>query len=124
MMLSPRLLSLGAVAVILAAMLVYQHSAVNRLREEAARLSAELDEAAAANARFVETCEFLRAQLEAARDQAQACLDRETAALATSARMRAVIEGAQSRDLSDAEKQGVPDDATRRVLLSDLDRPL
>ena len=56
--------------------------------------------------------------------QAQACLDRESAARADAERWQEIFANMTLRPMSEAEAQGVPDDATRRALLSDLDRPL
>lgn len=70
------------------------------------------------------TADQARAGQSALAEQAQACLDREAAARADADQWRAILTEMQTRDLSDAEKTGVPDDATRRALLESLDRPL
>lgn len=56
--------------------------------------------------------------------QAQACMDRETAARADAERWQQILENMTLRSMSEEEKSGVPDDATRRALLDALDRPL
>lgn len=56
--------------------------------------------------------------------QAQACLDRESAARADAEEWRAILADMPLRSMSEEEKSGVPDDATRRRLLDSLDRPL
>ena len=70
------------------------------------------------------TADQARAGQTALAEQAQACLDREAAAQADADQWRVILAEMQTRDLSDAEKTGVPDDATRRALLESLDRPL
>lgn len=70
------------------------------------------------------TADQARAGQTALAEQAQACLDREAAAQADADQWRAILAEMQTRDLSDAEKTGVPDDATRRALFESLDHPL
>ncbi|MBD5538917.1 MAG: hypothetical protein HDQ94_02820 [Desulfovibrio sp.] len=56
--------------------------------------------------------------------QAQACLDRENAARADAEVWQGILADMTLRPMSEQEKTGVPDDATRRALLDALDRPL
>lgn len=94
-----------------------RQSEIDLLRKDlsAARVAADAWERTAAQA---------RAGQAALAGQAQACLDRESAAQAEADQWRTILLEMQTRDPSDAEKSGVPDDATRRVLLESLDRPL
>lgn len=61
---------------------------------------------------------------DALKAQAQACLDRESAALADAELWRGIFEDMTTRAMSAEEKCEVPDDATRCALLDSLDRPL
>lgn len=54
----------------------------------------------------------------------QACLDREQEAAATTLQWQEILEQATTRDITETEQQGVPDNATRRKLYTDLDSPL
>lgn len=101
-----------------------QHLRLNAAEERAARLDAEALELRAEVARWQVTYAQARAGQEALAAQAQACLDRETAARADAEQWRQIFEDMTLRSMSAEEAQGVPDDATRRALLSALDRPL
>lgn len=81
------------------------------------RLQAELAAAGMATAQA-------RAGQSALAAQAQACLEREDAALADMERWEGIFARMRTRELTHAEKSGVPDNETRRALLGDLDRPL
>ena len=56
--------------------------------------------------------------------QAQSCLDREAEARADADAWKALLDGATLRDMTPREEKGVPDNATRKILLDALDRPL
>lgn len=101
-----------------------QHLRLNAAEERAARLDAEALELRAEVACWQVTYAQARAGQEALTAQAQACLDRETAARADAEQWRQIFEDMTLRSLDAEEAQGVPDDATRRALLSALDRPL
>lgn len=56
--------------------------------------------------------------------QAQSCLDREAEARADADAWKALLDEATLRDMTPKEEKGVPDNATRKILLDALDRPL
>lgn len=101
-----------------------QHLRLNTAEERAARLDAEALELRAEVDQWKSACAQAKAGQEALSAQAQACLDRETAARADAEQWRQIFEDMTLRSMSTEETQGVPDDATRRALLSALDRPL
>ena len=106
----------GAVAV--------QHMRLQRAESGIALLEKDLAAARKDAAAWKLTADQARAGQTALAGQAQACLDREAAAQADADQWRAILTEMRTRDLSDAEKTGVPDDATRRALFESLDRPL
>lgn len=101
-----------------------QHMRLQRAEASAALLEKDLAAARKEAAAWKLTADQARAGQTALAGQAQACLDREAATQADADQWRAVMDAMQTREMSDAEKTGVPDDATRRALLTDLDRPL
>lgn len=103
---------------------VVQHMRLQRAEANVAQLEKDLAAARKEAAAWKLTADQARAGQTALAGQAQACLDREAAAQADAEQWRAILAEMQTRDLSDAEKTGVPDDATRRALLTDLDKPL
>lgn len=52
------------------------------------------------------------------------CLEREQESAATAELWQEILDKAHSRDTTEKEQQGVPDNATRRKLFTDLDSPL
>lgn len=117
-------LILSAVCILLTTLLfvthqeVKQQKALNELTETKLEQSIELAKkwkATAENAAQVNI--FLQATN-------QACLDREQEAAATAVEWQKILEQATTRDTSETEQKGVPDNATRRKLYTDLDRPL
>ena len=117
------ILALAAVIVIGGAFAV-QHMRLQRAEASAALLEKDLAAARKEAAAWKLTADQARAGQTALAGQAQACLDREAAAQADADQWQAILTEMQTREMSDAEKTGVPDDATRRALLADLDRPL
>lgn len=111
-------------AAIIGGTIAIQHLRLNAAEERAARLDAEALELRAEVARWQVTYAQARAGQEALTVQAQACLDREAATRADADQWRQIFETMTLRSLDAEEAQGVPDDATRRALLSALDRPL
>lgn len=101
-----------------------QHMRLQQSAASAALLEKDLDAARKEAAAWKLTADQARAGQTALAEQAQACLDRESAAQADADQWQVILTEMRTRDLSDAEKTGVPDDATRRALLTDLDRPL
>ena len=101
-----------------------QHMRLQRVEARAALLEKDLAAARKEAAAWKLTADQARAGQTALAGQAQACLDREAAAQADADQWQAILTEMRTRDLSDAEKTGVPDDATRRALLTDLDKPL
>ena len=101
-----------------------QHMHLQRAESRAALLEKDLAAARKEAAVWKRTADQARAGQSALAEQAQACLDRESAAQADADQWRAILTEMQTRDLSDAEMTGVPDDATRRALFESLDRPL
>ena len=101
-----------------------QHMRLQRAESSIALLEKDLAAARKEAAAWKLTADQARAGQTALAGQAQACLDREAAAQADADQWRAVMDAMQIREMSDAEKTGVPDDETRRALLADLDRPL
>ena len=101
-----------------------QHMRLQRAEASVTQLEKDLAAARKEAAAWKLTADQVRAGRTALAEQAQACLDREAAARADADQWRAILTEMQTRDLSDAEKTGVPDDATRRALFESLDRPL
>lgn len=101
-----------------------QHMRLQRAESSIAMLEKDLAAARKEAAAWKLTADQARAGQTALAGQAQACLDREAAAQADAEQWRAILAEMQTRDLSDTEMTGVPDDATRRALLTDLDKPL
>ena len=101
-----------------------QHMRLQRAEASAALLEKDLAAARKEAAAWKLTADQARAGQTALAGQAQACLDREAAAQADAEQWQIILTEMRTRDLSDAEKTGVPDDATRRALLTDLDKPL
>ena len=117
------ILALAAVIVIGGAFAV-QHMRLQRAEAGVALLEKDLDAARKEAAAWKLTADQASAGQTALAEQAQACLNREAAARADADQWQAILTEMRTRDLSDAEKTGVPDDATRRALLTDLDKPL
>lgn len=111
-------------AAIIGGTIAIQHLRLNAAEERAARLDAEALELRAEVARWQVTYAQARAGQEALAAQTQACLDRENAARADAKEWQAILADMTLRSMSEEEKSGVPDDATRRALLDALDRPL
>lgn len=101
-----------------------QHMRLQRAEASAALLEKDLAAARKDAAAWKLTADQARAGQTALAGQAQACLDREAAAQADAEQWQIILTEMRTRDLSDAEKIGVPDDATRRALFESLDRPL
>lgn len=101
-----------------------QHLRLNAAEERAARLGAEALELREEVARWKDAYAQMKTGQEALTSQAQACLGREAAARADAEQWRQIFETMTLRSMSAEETQGVPDDATRRALLSAFDRPL
>lgn len=101
-----------------------QHMRLQRAEASAALLEKDLAAARKEAAAWKLTVDQARAGQTALAGQAQACLDREAAAQADAEQWQTILTEMRTRDLSDAEKIGVPDDATRRALFESLDRPL
>lgn len=111
-------------AAVIGGTITIQHLRLTAAEEHAARLDAEALELRAEAARWKAAYAQARAGQGALAAQAQACLDREAAARADAEQWQAIFKDMTLRALGAEETQGVPDDATRRRLLSDLDRPL
>ena len=101
-----------------------QHMRLQRAEASAALLEKDLAAARKEAAAWKLTADQARAGQTALAGQAQACLDREAAAQADAEQWQTILTQMRTRDLSDAEKTGVPDDATRRALFESLDHPL
>lgn len=101
-----------------------QHMRLQRAEASAALLEKDLAAVRKEAAAWKLTADQARAGQTALAGQAQACLDREAAARADADQWQAILTEMQTREMSDAEKTGVPDDATRRALFESLDRPL
>lgn len=101
-----------------------QHMRLQRAESSIAMLEKDLAAARKEAAAWKLTADQARAGQTALAGQAQACLDREAAAQADAEQWQIILTEMRTRDLSDAEKTGVPDDATRRALFESLDRPL
>lgn len=101
-----------------------QHMHLQCAESRAALLEKDLAAARKETAAWKLAADQARAGQTALAEQAQACLDRESAARADADQWQAILAEMQTRDLSDAEMTGVPDNATRRALLESLDRPL
>ena len=110
--------------VVIGGTVAVQHVGLNAAEERAARLDAEALELRAEVARWKSACAQAWAAQGALAAQAQACLDREAGARADAEQWRQMFEDMTLRSLDAEEAQGVPDDATRRALLSALDEPL
>lgn len=101
-----------------------QYVGLDAAEERAARLDAEVLELREEVARWKTAYAQMKTGQEALAAQAHACLDRETAARADVEQWRQIFETMTLRSLDTEEAEGVPDDATRRALLSALDKPL
>lgn len=111
-------------ALVIGGVMAIQHLRLAAAEDHAAKVDAEALELRAEVARWQAAYAQAKAGQEALTAQAQACLDRETAARADADQWRAIFTDMTLRSMSAEEAQGVPDDATRRALLADLDRPL
>ncbi len=111
-------------AAIIGGTVTIQHLRINAAEEHSALLDAEALELRAEVARWQAAYAQARAGQEALTVQAQACLDREAGARSDAELWRQIFETMTLRSMSAEETQEVPDDATRRALLSALDRPL
>ena len=110
-------------AIILGAFIM-QHLQLTAAENSAALWKAEAQRCGEEAARWKTAHARAKAAQEALSVQAQACLDRESAARADAKEWQAILADMTLRSMSEEEKTGVPDDATRRALLDALDRPL
>ena len=97
---------------------------LNAAEANAALWKAKVEQLREDVAIFKATNERANTAMRALLAQAQACMDRESAARADAERWQQILEGMTPRPMSEQEKTGVPDDATRRALLDALDCPL
>ena len=111
-------------AAVIAATVAIMHLRASTAEANAALLEAEGLQLRVEVARWQTAYAQAKAGQDALTAQAQACLDRETAAHADADQWREILKDMTLRALSEEEARGVPDDATRRALLADLDRPL
>lgn len=91
---------------------------------ELAATRAELVQAQAASREWFAAAQAARTGAAAVTDQAQACLEREAAALGAAAELRELLDMATTRPLTEPERREVPDAATRERLCRTLDAPL
>lgn len=110
-------------AIILGAFIM-QHLQLTIAEDNAALWEAEVLQLRRDAARWKTALVQAKAGEAALTAQAQACLDRENAARADAKEWQAILADMTLRSMSEEEKSGVPDDATRRALLDALDRPL
>ena len=111
-------------AAILAATVAIIHLRASTAEANAALLEAEALQLRVEVARWQTAYAQAKAGQDALAAQAQACLDRASAARADAEEWRQILQDMTLRAMSEEETKGVPDDATRRALLADLDRPL
>lgn len=104
-------------------LLFWQQTSLEKAEADIARLETELAAARRSAEHWKLTADQARVVQDAQTRQAQACLEREAAATIELEHWQDVMARMQSRDMGKEEKTGVPDDATRRALLADLDRP-
>lgn len=116
-------LALAAV-IALAGGFAVQHMRLERAESRVALLKKDLAAAMQEADAWKRAANQSRAGQSALAGQAQACLERESAAQAEMDQWRTFFADMTFRALSDVEKTGVPDDETRRALLGNLDRPL
>ena len=111
-------------AVIAGGAFAFQHLKLNGTEEHAAQLEAENQQLKKDLSYWLAAYERAQAAQEALSAQAKSCLERERKALADAEEWRGLLESMKTRPLNEKEANEVPDDATRRRLLDDLDRPL
>ena len=97
---------------------------LSRAETAIAELTADLKAARDAAQGWQVQAEAMQKGADALEAQAQSCLKREAAARADADIWRELLEKSTARDMNENETQGVPDDATRRKLCTDLDCPL
>lgn len=111
-------------AAIVVATVAIMHLRASTAEANAAQLEAEALQLRVEVARWQTAYAQAKAGQDALTAQAQACLDRETAARADAERWQEILTDMTLRPMTETEAKGVPDDATRRALCADLDRPL
>ena len=104
-------------------LLFWQQTCLEKAEADIARLETELSAARSSAEHWKIAAGQARVVQDAHAQQAQACLEREAAATLELEHWQDVMTRMQIRDMGEEEKTGVPDDATRRTLLADLDRP-
>lgn len=97
---------------------------IDKLQSSNDLLALERDQAVGTAAKWEKTAATHARNTELEKDIAQACLDRELHAVDMTEQWQEIMNNAQIRDTSETEQKGVPDNATRRKLYTDLDRPL
>jgi len=116
--------------ILLAAIVVYggtfavQYVRLQKAEAVCASLESDLKEWKEAAGRWQAIADQAQKGEAALEAQAQSCLNREAAARADADAWKALLEEATLRDMTPKEEMGVPDDATRKILLDALDRPL
>lgn len=110
-------------AIILGAFII-KHMQLTAAEDNAALWKAEALQLRGEVSRWKAALVHAKAGEAALSAQAQACLDRESAARADAKEWQAILADMTLRSMSEEEKSGVPDDATRRALFDALDHPL
>lgn len=97
---------------------------INVLQAENALLLVERDQNLATAKSFEQALALCTRNTALLQGATRECLEREQEGAATAELWQDILDKAQSRDATAKEQQGVPDNATRRKLFTDLDRPL
>lgn len=97
---------------------------VDALQGQNAVLVRERDEALTNAMAWEKTAALCARNSALLQGTSRACLEREQEGVATAELWQDILDKAQSRDTTTKERQGVPDDTTRRKLCIDLDHPL
>lgn len=107
-----------------AGLIYYAQARLNRAEDKIRELAAE-------NARLERDAQHWKKAREATlsvnaalSQYAEACLKREADARADAEDWRQILADMESREMTAQEKEGVPDEKTRRALAADLDAPL
>lgn len=110
--------------VLCAALLALNEEQLRGCRADLAESNAELAQALEREKGWIASHEMMSKANDALKSQASSCLEREAAAMADAAQWQELLAKMELRQMTDKEREEVPDDTTRKALLDALDRPL
>lgn len=113
-----------ALVLLSAGLLYMQGERLKRCQASLAESQAELAKSLEREKSLIASHELISKANEALKSQASSCLKREADAMADAAQWQELLAKMELRQMSDKEREGVPDDTTRKALLDALDRPL